>query len=40
VFAEKDGQLVGIVTFGFADGQVMGMFPVQFTQAQITASMQ
>jgi V8-like Glu-specific endopeptidase len=38
VFAEKDGQLVGVVTYGVADGMIMGMFPIQFTQAQIEAA--
>jgi hypothetical protein len=39
VFSQDDGQLIGIVTFGIDDGVVMGTFPIQFTGAQIAASM-
>jgi trypsin len=34
-----DGRVVGIVTFGIDDGQIMGMFPVQFTPSQIANSL-
>jgi hypothetical protein len=34
-----DGRVVGIVTFGIDDGQIMGMFPIQFTPAQIANSL-
>jgi hypothetical protein len=33
-----DGRVVGIVTFGIYDG-IMGMFPIQFTPAQIANSL-
>ena len=34
VFGE-DGQLIGIVTYGINGGTLMGMFPIQFSGAQI-----
>jgi S1-C subfamily serine protease len=40
VYSQVDGQLIGIVTYGFDSGQFMGMFPIQFTGEQIEASMQ
>jgi hypothetical protein len=35
VFSDKDGQLVGITTWGISDGKFLGSYPLQFTQAQI-----
>jgi len=35
VFSETDGQLIGITTWGIADGKFLGSYPLQFTQAQI-----
>ena len=35
VFSERDGQLLGITTWGIADGKFLGSYPLQFTQAQI-----
>jgi hypothetical protein len=34
----KDGSIIGIVTYGIDDGQMMGSFPIQFTQPQIDNS--
>ena len=36
----EDGALIGIVTYGINGGQFAGMFPIQFTQAQINQSLQ
>ena len=38
VFSMKDGSIIGIVTYGIDDGQMMGSFPIQFTQPQIDNS--
>jgi hypothetical protein len=35
VFSEVDGQLIGVTTWGIADGKFLGSYPLQFTQAQI-----
>jgi len=39
VFNEK-GERIGVVTFGIDNGQIIGIFPLEFTQAQIDAAMQ
>lgn len=35
VFSEVDGQLIGVTTWGIADGKFLGSYPLQFTQSQI-----
>ena len=35
VFAEEDGELVGITTWGIEGGLFLGSYPLQFTQSQI-----
>ena len=39
IFSAKDGALIGIVTYGLDNGQTAGVYPIQFTGAQIEASL-
>lgn len=40
VFSDWDGHVIGVLSLGgFYDGGVIGIFPLQFTQAQINAAM-
>lgn len=35
LFDSETGKPIGILTYGFADGMFVGIFPIQFTQAQV-----
>jgi hypothetical protein len=35
IFSDVDGQLIGITTWGLAEGKFLGSYPLQFTQDQI-----
>lgn len=35
IFSAVDGQLIGVLTYGIDEGQVAGMYAIEFTQAQI-----
>lgn len=38
VFSAVDGRIIGIVTYGFDDGNIQGLFPIRFSQAAIDAA--
>jgi len=40
LFDSKTGRVIGIITYGFSDGLFMGVFPIQFTQAQVVQALQ
>lgn len=39
VFSQRDNEIVGLVTFGIDDGQIAGIFPLEFTGAQVTQAL-
>jgi hypothetical protein len=38
IFDAQTGEAIGIVTYGIGDGSFVGIFPIEFTQAQIAQS--
>lgn len=40
VFSATDGAVIGIVTYGFNNGTMMGMFPIKFSGAQIEKALE
>ena len=40
LFDSKTGKIIGVVTYGFGNGLFIGIFPIQFTSAQLTQSLQ
>jgi hypothetical protein len=40
LFDSKTGKIIGVVTYGIGEGLFMGIFPLQFTPAQLAQSLQ
>ena len=38
LFDSQTGKIIGVLTYGFADGLFIGIFPIQFTSAQLAQS--
>lgn len=39
IFSEKDGKMIGVLTYGIDEGQMAGMYEIKFTPEQIQASL-